>query len=54
MILPIKYIAIRCSLQGIALTKLKGNSSQNKSKVHMKDRADFGLFAKFRGPNQFS
>ena len=33
---------------------LNGNPSQNISKVHMKDRADFSLFAKFQRPNQFS
>ena len=33
---------------------LKGNSSQNINKVHMKDCTKFSLFPKFRRPNQFS
>ena len=33
---------------------LKGNYSQNISKVHKKDRTDFGLFPKFLCSNPFS
>ena len=33
-------------------TSLKWNSIQNISKVHMQDLTDFGLFTKFRRPNE--
>ena len=33
-------------------TSLKWNSIENISKVHMQDHTDFGLFSKFRRPNQ--
>ena len=36
------------------LGTLKDNCSQNISKVHMKDRTDFGLSPKVRRRNQFS
>ena len=34
----------------VVILYLNGNSSQNISKVQMKDRTDFGLFPKFRVP----
>ena len=38
----------------VVILYLNGNSSQNISKVQMKDRTDFGLFPKFWLSNQFS